>query len=123
MMYRKLTKDERYKLAVMYHDKKYKYILLEDISYTSKDGKTLSCQCGELSNGADSAIDLCPEAFFLHDKGCVTGKWDDGSAMTNYECSTMYSTVLWKNGHWLPALYRFPATFLFGGNKCRENMW
>lgn len=125
MFYRKLTIPELHQTGVLYPGKNYKYILLEDIRYYSKRyGKWITCKTGMLSDGATSAIDFDPEAFFLHDRLCEDGTFADGTPCTNWQASTVYSSVLWKNKRWFQAIYRWPATWLGGGGKCKDvGMW
>jgi hypothetical protein len=92
--------------------------------YSVRYKKRILIPEGFPSNGANVVIDLCPTAFFLHDYGCVTGTWLDGSLMCNRELSTVYHDVLCAFGfRWL-AKIRWIGTFLWGGGKARENgMW
>ena len=54
---------------------------------------------GYPSNGANIVKDRCPTAFFLHDKGCNTGTWEDGTKMCNRELSFIYYDTLKYFGH------------------------
>ena len=118
--YRKLSATEKAHLDTLHPNYNFKYIITDQITERYKD-KSVTCYVGELSDGATNAIDLCPIAFFCHDKLCKTGLWDDGTPCTNLEASNLYSKLLWREGHYLPAIYRWPATWLFGGGQARKN--
>lgn len=112
------------------------------IAYTDKDtGKTLTVPPRYLSDGATRGFDVCPPSFFAHDWGCGNyfgmgpipkgGVWDDGTRMTNYELSSLHSRMLrdCAKGKSCPrklllyamSIWRWPATFLFGGGVARNN--
>lgn len=118
------------------------YINPEFITYKDpKTGKTLTVPPGYKSDGATGGFDVCPPSFFAHDWGCgnylgdgpkpVGGVWDDGSKMTNWQLSTLHSNMLKecaKTKNYkrktllnLMSLWRWPATFLFGGGTARKN--
>ena len=100
------------------------YILEYDIYYYSERyGRSVSVPKGYKSDGATGAIDIYTESWWCHDKLCDTGMWDDGTICTNWQASTVLSDILKKEGRWLRAQYWFTFTWLFGGGKCRKNMW
>lgn len=107
------------------------YVNPTEIVYHSKRyGKTVTVPRGYVSDGATSAIDLCPAAYFCHDYLCGNwvgwgprppiGRWDDGSKLSNWQASTVYCDILRENGHWGWSLWRWPATFFFGGALIKE---
>ena len=98
--------------------KKMKYTAKESGSYTWH-GKTISWPKGYQSDGATYAPDLSWTAFFAHDRVCETGKWDDGTEVTNWEASTMYSDILKDKGFWFRQYHRKYLTRWFGGKKLR----
>lgn len=75
------------------------------------------------SDGATGAIDIYSDSWWIHDKLCNTGTWEDGSPCTNWQASTVLSDILREEGHTLRAIYWWPATWFFGGGKCRERMF
>lgn len=88
-------------------------------------GKSITVPRGYPSNGANVVKDLHPTAFFVHDRGCECGKWDDGSKMCNRELSFVYYDILRACGTlWVRAFCRWVGTFLGGGGKARDNgLW
>lgn len=107
------------------------YVNPQEIAYHSERyGKTVTVPKGYVSDGATGAIDLCPEAFMVHDWLCgnwvgygprpPVGRWDDGFKLTNFQASTIYSDILRENGFWFVALGRWTATYLFGGTLIKE---
>ena len=120
-----MTPRERKDVNRLFPGHNYKYtIIVRTEVYSNRYNKSVILPLNFMSDGATKAIDLCPVAFFAHDKLCVEGVWSDGSPCTNRQASTFYSDLLRENGHLLASLYRWPATWLFGGGKCRDNgMW
>ncbi len=102
-----------------------KYKLIRAIKYYSERyQKSCNVDIGYISDGATGAVDIFSEAWWIHDKLCDVGKWDDGTPVTNLQASMVIRDVLMDEGRYLRAQYWFLATFLFGGGKARENgMW
>lgn len=99
-----------------------KYILPFVIFYHSKRYyKNITVEKGFESDGATGASDIYSKAWWIHDKICETGIWDDGSKISNWQASTILCDVLRGEGRWVRALTWFLPTFLFGGGKCRKN--
>ena len=101
------------------------YFLKYDINYYSKRyDKVVIVPLGYESDGATGAIDIHSEAWWIHDKLCDTGVFEDGTLCTNWQASQVLSDVLRKEGRWIRAQYWFTFTWLFGGGKARDNgMW
>jgi hypothetical protein len=112
------------------------YILKEPIVYHSQRYNSwVSLPIGYLSDGATGAIDLkgkikctykgepfkASMSWWVHDKLCDTGKWDDGSPCTNLQASTVLSDILKAEGHWIRDFWWKISTYLFGGGKARDN--
>lgn len=76
---------------------------------------------GYPSDGATGAIDVCPKAWYVHDKLCDTGRFDDMTLCNNWQASHIISDILREEGHWFRQYTWFLATWLFGGGKAREN--
>lgn len=86
--------------------------------------KTVTVPEGYQSDGATGAIDIFSEAWWVHDKLCDTGLFDDGTKCNNKQASQILSDILKKEGHWIRAQYWYTFTWLFGGGKARKNgMW
>lgn len=117
---------------------KYKYKLLQPIRYWSKRyQKWIKLPVGYLSDGATGAIDIdgpirCERlednnvvytsmAWWVHDKLCDTGVFEDGTPCTNWQASQVLQDILYKEGRYVRAHRWFWATWLFGGDKAREN--
>ena len=99
-----------------------KYQLNEAIAYTSpRYGKTAIVPAGYVSDGATGAMDIASRAWFVHDILCERGFWDDGTPLTNWQCSTVLYDILSEEGRkWQAVRWRY-ATLLFGGGKARKN--
>jgi hypothetical protein len=94
------------------------------VYYSERYEKRILIPEGAPSNGANGVIDLCPTAFFIHDFGCITGTWLDGTPMCNRELSTVYHDILCTFGFWWIAKVRWIGTFFLGGGRARKNgMW
>ena len=93
------------KKEIVYHSKRY--------------DKTITVLEGYNSDGATGAIDIYSDSWWIHDKLCDTGVFDDGTKCTNFQASTILSDILKSEGRWARALYWWPITYLFGGGRCR----
>lgn len=110
-------------------DPNYKYQLIKEIKYYSKRyNKYIIIPRGYKSDGATGAIDIQDSiSWWVHDKLCDTGLFDDKTKCTNLQASIILSDILreeWGYIHPLRIIRSFlwlPATFLFGGGKAREN--
>lgn len=102
-----------------------KYVRQHELKYYSKRyDKYVTVEKGFVSNGADVVIDIYSNSWWVHDKLCKTGLFDDGTKCNNKQCSQILSDILKSEGRWLRARYWFTFTYLFGGGKARENgMW
>lgn len=129
--YRKLTYGEKQQADKLYPNSNYKYILLQDIAWYSKRYKKwVRCKAGMLSDGASGAMDIESYSWWYHDQLCNTGVWDDGTPCTNWQASQVISRILYEEWKYNPLKQPFrgirailwrPATWLFGGGKCRDN--
>jgi hypothetical protein len=101
------------------------YILDHEICYFShRYQKTVTVPVGYESDGATGAIDIYTHSWWVHDKLCDTGVFDDGTLCNNWQASQVLSDILQKEGRWIRAQYWFTFTWLFGGGKARDNgMW
>lgn len=87
--------------------------------YSPRYKKTISWPKGYPTDGATMAKDLDIEASRTHDRMCEVGKWDDGTPITNWQASNVYSDILRKKGFW-QWFDRKWATFLFGGKNLKK---
>jgi hypothetical protein len=101
---------------------KKKYTNKKEIRYYSRRyNKWVIVPVGYPSDGATGAIDIDSESWWVHDKLCDTGTWEDGTCVSNWQASYVLSDILWNEGRWARAKYWFLFTWLRGGGKCREN--
>ena len=99
-----------------------KYRLNKEIVYTSpRYGKTITIPSGMISDGATGAMDITSRGWWIHDQLCLTGCWDDGTPLSNWQCSQVLQDVLKSEGRYWQSKRWFFATFIFGGGKAREN--
>lgn len=98
------------------------YKLHYTIKYHSdRYNKDITVPEGYKSDGATGALDFWSESWWVHDKLCDTGKFDDGTLCTNWQASQILSDILYKENHKLRATCWKWTTFLFGGGKARKN--
>lgn len=76
---------------------------------------------GYPSDGATGAMDIYSDSWWVHDKLCDTGVWEDGTCVSNWQASRVISDILKAESRWLRAQFWFWATWINGGGKCREN--
>lgn len=105
-----------------------KYRLLSSRRYYSKRyDKYVNLQAGMLSDGATGAKDIHSWGWWIHDRLCNTGVFEDGTRCSNWQASKVLADILWsewsikKPFRGIRAVLWLPATFLFGGGKAREN--
>ena len=105
--------------------KKYKYKLLQPVYYYSERfKKDVHVPIGYMSDGASGAFDIDSLSWWVHDFLCESGRWSDGTPVTNWQASSVLSDILKSEGRWARSRYWFLATFLFGCKKARQNgMW
>lgn len=89
--------------------------------YSSRYKKRVTVRKGYPSDGATGARDIDSEAWWVHDKLCDTGKFDDGTPCTNWQASMILKDILKSEGRWFRARSWFIATWLLGGGKARDN--
>lgn len=98
------------------------YILNEEIVYySSRYDKTVTVPAGMVSDGATGAMDITSRGWWVHDRLCNTGKWDDGTKLTNWQCSQVLQDILAEEGRWVRSKYWFWFTWAFGGGCARKN--
>ena len=96
------------------------YILKYTIYYHSERyGKSVTVPKGYKSDGATGAFDIYSEAWFVHDKICEFGVWDDGSLVTRHQAAKVLSDILKSEGRWFRCRSWYLMTFLFGCKKVR----
>jgi len=97
------------------------YVLLETITYMSRYGKVITVEAGTRSDGATGAWDIISDSWWVHDKICNTGMFEDGTLCNNLQASTILSDILKSEGRWFRARTWFLTTLAFGGGKARDN--
>lgn len=119
--YRRITPGE-YLVNPGWKEKGYRWILLKGGTYYSpRYDKTVTVEAGMLSDGATGAFDIRGSGWWFHDQLCNTGRWDDGSKVSNIQASKVLKGVLKDEGFWLRDWWWMTMTFLFGGGEAREN--
>lgn len=100
------------------------YVCTEGYAYYSaRYDKYITIHEGYRSDGATGALDRCPTAWFIHDKLCETGCWNDSTPISAWQAAKVLSDILKQYGHWFRARTWFVATFLFGCNRAKDNGW
>ena len=100
----------------------HKYTCPYRIEYYSKRyDKTIVVPEGYPSDGATGAFDIWSESWWVHDKLCDKGTWDDGTPITNWQASTVLGDILLSEGRVFRSVYWWWFTFLFGCKKARKN--
>lgn len=98
------------------------YVALTEYTYYSKRyGKSATIKKYMRSDGATGAFDIASCSWWVHDQLCDTGEWDDGTKLTNWQCSQVLGDILRSEGRWARARYWRTTTFLAGGGKARKN--
>jgi hypothetical protein len=101
---------------------KIKYINKAVIKYWSKRYKKfVTVPLNYLSDGATFACDIYSDGWWVHDKICDTGMFDDGTRCTNWQASCILGDILRSEGRWARARYWKWFTFAAGGGKARDN--
>ena len=103
-------------------DAKKPYKALSFYRYHSEryDKDVLLC-IGDRSDGATYAIDIPSLGWWVHDNLCENGCWEDGTLLSNWQCSTVMYDILKSEGRWARARRWRYWTFIGGGGKAREN--
>ncbi|MBV5330605.1 MAG: hypothetical protein JZU65_23740 [Chlorobium sp.] len=91
------------------------------VYYSPRYRKTITVPAGYISDGATGAMDIASRAWFIHDALCQFGAWDDGTKLSNWQCSQVLQDVLTDEGRYWQSKRWFWATFLFGGGQARKN--
>lgn len=98
------------------------YTLGKPIVYLSpRYNKVITVPAGRVSDGATRAIDIVSIGWWVHDELCLKGKWDDGTPLSNWQCSQVLQDILNEEGRSWRGHYWFWFTWMFGGDKARKN--
>jgi hypothetical protein len=112
------------------------YLLCQDINYYSdRFGKWVHIPWGYPSDGATGAPDLkgpikCTRKgepflaslfWWVHDRLCETGCWEDGTKCSNLDIALVAYDILKDEGHNIRDFWWALAMFIFGGGKARLN--
>ena len=103
------------------HSKGYYKSPKKIVYYSERYEKYITVAEGYPSDGATGAIDVCPKAWFVHDKLCDFGHFDDGSLCNNWQASQILTDILKEEGFWFRQYTWLWATWLIGGGKARKN--
>ena len=105
------------------HGNEYKYMAIKTtVYYSERYNKYVTVQAPYRSDGATSAPDIDSDCWWFHDVLCDRGTWDDGTPLTNWQCSTVLCDIMRDEGYnWFRRNRWKHATFMFGGGKAREN--
>ena len=99
-----------------------KYTNPKEIRYFSERyQKWVVVEEGFPSDGASGAVDIYSQAWWVHDKLCVTGTWNDGTPVTNWQASTVLSDILASEGRWFRSMTWWVFTWALGCRKARKN--
>ena len=99
-----------------------KYLCPKRIYYRSKRyNKVVIVEKGYPSDGATGAVDVDSRAWWVHDKLCDTGVFEDGTKCKNWQASMILGDILQEDGFYFRRFRWILPTFLFGGGKAREN--
>ncbi len=95
----------------------------DNVLYFSKRHvKNVTVQAPYRSDGATCAPDIDSDAWWFHDVLCDRGTWDDGTPITNWQCSTvLYDAMRIDGFSWSRSTAWRHQTFLWGGGKARDN--
>ena len=92
--------------------------------YSERYSKWVYLEFGYLSDGATGAFDIHSWGWWIHDKLCATGVWEDGTPVNNFQASSVLGDILASERRYFRSVYWWGATWLFGGDKARDNgMW
>ena len=104
------------------------YTLLENVFWRDpKTGKYIVARKGESYDGATGAIDILGDvkaeragqvvnvskSWVLHDVVCRTGRWSDGSKISEYDKARILGVALRQEGRWIRGIFWPIATFLY----------
>jgi len=103
------------------HPKKPYLLCSRYLYYSVRYDKHVQLMVGDRSDGATGAFDIQSLSWWVHDKLCITGQWEDGTKLTNWQCSRVLSDILWDEGRYFRSGYWLFATFFMGGGKARDN--
>lgn len=89
--------------------------------YSRRYNKTVIVPKDYQSDGATGARDIVSESWWVHDKLCDSGVFEDGTKCTNWQASCIIGDILRAEGRTHRARYWKWFTFMGGGGKAREN--
>lgn len=101
------------------------WVLLEKVRYYSERYKKfVVLERYDRSDGATGAIDIPSLGWWVHDKLCKEGVFEDKTKCTNWQASMILHDILKDENRIARAKYWLISTWLFGGGKARKNgMW
>ena len=87
--------------------------------YSYRYGKSVNIPANRISDGATGAMDITSRSWWVHDELCRNGTWDDGTPLSNWQCSQVLQDILVEEGRYWQSKRWFWATWLCGGGKAR----
>ena len=119
----------------MVYDMVYK-LIHEEVYLSPRYGKSVTMPKGYKSDGASGAIDIsgpilcknctknrltfCSLSWWVHDRLCERGTWDDGTPITNRQASMVLRDILKEEGHWIRDYWWFLTTWIYRMIKTRR---
>ena len=115
-------KASKYFVEYVARDGSHRYVTTHEIWYKSKRyGRWIVLEKYFDSDGATGAYDIDSFGWLMHDKLCNTGTFNDGTRITNWQASQILSDILWQEKRYIRSQTWKYATFVFGGDKARDN--
>jgi hypothetical protein len=91
------------------------YLNPKEIKYWSKRyNKWVTVEENFPSDGSTGGTDIWSISWWVHDKLCITHKWDDGTACTCRQASMVLADILWEEGRYIRSVAWGIATYVFG---------
>lgn len=109
-----------YRIAYAWNRSKRAYVLYTRLEYTNRQGRKVICDKGMTSDGATGAFDINSKSWWIHDKICRVGVWEDGTPVTKLEAALVLYDILKEEGRYIRARTWFIMTYLFGCKKAKR---
>lgn len=99
-----------------------KYTNEHEFTYHSpRYKKSITVEKGFRSDGASGpAIDIYSKSWWVHDKLCRQGYWDDGGPISCWQASRVMADILKSEGRHIRGFYWFWTTFFVGPKHLRN---
>lgn len=116
-----------------------KYVCTEAYTYRSpRYQRKITVEKGYASDGATGALDIPDSsAWFVHDKACDRGTWDDTKPVTAWQAAMVLKDILQSEAktlmyrtkpvaaawRWARSHYWFWSTYFLGCKNAKKNGW